>query len=77
MTVAADDGRLPVEGGGTERGHRLIGPLSKTDARPLLDWLLRKHPDTPKSRAKQWILAGRVSIGGVVMRKPHQPVPDP
>ena len=31
---------------------------------PLLDWLLRKYPETPKSRAKQWILAGRVSVGG-------------
>ncbi len=44
---------------------------------PLLDWLLRKHPDTPKSRAKQWILAGRVSVNGVVIRKPHQPIADP
>ena len=43
----------------------------------LLDWLLRKHPDTPKNRAKQWILAGRVSVNGVVVRKPHQPVADP
>jgi 23S rRNA pseudouridine1911/1915/1917 synthase len=42
-----------------------------------LDWLLRKHPDTPKSRAKQWILAGRVSINGVVFRKPHQTIADP
>jgi 23S rRNA pseudouridine1911/1915/1917 synthase len=44
---------------------------------PLLDWLLRKHPDTPKSRAKQWILAGRVSVNGVIIRKPHQTLPDP
>jgi 23S rRNA pseudouridine1911/1915/1917 synthase len=42
-----------------------------------LDWVLRKHPDTPKNRAKQWIVAGRVSVGGVVMRKPHQAIPDP
>src|ERR1035437_6290806 len=45
--------------------------------RPLLDWLLRKHPDTPKSRAKQWILAGRVSVHGVIIRKPHQTIADP
>jgi 23S rRNA pseudouridine1911/1915/1917 synthase len=45
--------------------------------RPLLDWLLREHPDTPKSRAKQWILAGRVSVGGTVLRKPHWLLPDP
>ena len=47
------------------------------DTSPLLDWLLRKHPDTPKSRAKQWILAGRVSVNGVILRKPHQLIPDP
>ncbi len=44
---------------------------------PLLHWLLRKYPDTPKSRAKQWILAGRVSVNGIVLRKPHQLLPDP
>ena len=48
-----------------------------TNVSPLLDWLLRKHPDTPKSRAKQWILAGRVSVNGVIIRKPHQAMPDP
>jgi len=51
--------------------------VTETKASPLLDWLLRKHPDTPRSRAKQWILAGRVSLNGVVIRKPHQPIPDP
>jgi 23S rRNA pseudouridine1911/1915/1917 synthase len=44
---------------------------------PLLQWLLRKYPETPKTRAKQWILAGRVSVNGVILRKPHQPMPDP
>ena len=44
---------------------------------PLLDWLLRKHPDTPKSRAKQWILAGRVSVNGAIIRRPHETMPDP
>ncbi len=50
-----------------------------TEARtaPLLDWLLRQYPDTPRSRAKQWILAGRVSVNGVVIRKPHQNIADP
>ena len=47
------------------------------DKSPLLDWLLRKHPDTPKTRAKQWILAGRVSVNDVIIRKPHQAIPDP
>jgi 23S rRNA pseudouridine1911/1915/1917 synthase len=45
--------------------------------RPLLHWLLRKYPDTPKSRAKQWILAGRVSVNGIVIRKPHHLLSDP
>jgi 23S rRNA pseudouridine1911/1915/1917 synthase len=44
---------------------------------PLLQWLLRKHPETPKTRAKQWILAGRVSVNGIILRKPHQPIADP
>ena len=49
----------------------------ETNTKPLLDWLLQKHPDTPKTRARQWILAGRVSVKGVVIRKPHQNIPDP
>lgn len=44
----------------------------ETDSRPLLDALLECYPETPKGRAKQWILAGRVSVNGVVVRKPHQ-----
>jgi 23S rRNA pseudouridine1911/1915/1917 synthase len=51
--------------------------MDMTRVSPLLDWLLRKHPDTPKSRAKQWILAGRVSVNGIIIRKPHQAIPDP
>ena len=54
-----------------------IGNLMETKASPLLDWVLLKHPDTPKSRAKEWILAGRVTVKGVVLRKPHQVIPDP
>jgi 23S rRNA pseudouridine1911/1915/1917 synthase len=45
----------------------------ETDTRSLLDALLAGHPETPKGRAKQWILAGRVSVNGVLVRKPHQP----
>ncbi|MFZ2641548.1 MAG: pseudouridine synthase [Verrucomicrobiia bacterium] len=44
---------------------------------PLLDWLLQQYPDTPKTRAKQWIVAGRVGVNGVIIRKPHQVIPDP
>jgi len=45
--------------------------------RPLLEWLLQEHPETPKKRAKQWILAGRVSVRGVVIRQPNRTIPDP
>jgi 23S rRNA pseudouridine1911/1915/1917 synthase len=48
-----------------------------SSTRPLLDWLLQNHPNTPRSRAKQWIVAGRVSVSGVVIRKPHQTIADP
>jgi 23S rRNA pseudouridine1911/1915/1917 synthase len=49
------------------------------DAHPrtLLDLLLEKFPDTPRKRAKEWILAGRVSLAGTVIRKPNHPLPDP
>lgn len=52
-------------------------PANAPNARPLLDWLLQKFPDTPKSRAKQWIAAGRVTVHGAVLRKPHERIPDP
>lgn len=53
--------------------------LTSTDSKEqsLLDWLLQEHPGTPKTRAKQWILAGRVSVAGRIIRKPHQTLPDP
>ena len=47
------------------------------ESQALLHWLLQRHPDTPKTRAKQWILAGRVRVGGVVVRKPHHLLRDP
>lgn len=47
------------------------------ESQALLHWLRQRHPDTPKTRAKQWILAGRVRVGGVVVRKPHQMLRDP
>jgi 23S rRNA pseudouridine1911/1915/1917 synthase len=47
------------------------------NVKTLLEWLLLAHPDTPKLRAKQWILAGRIRVGGVVQRKPHLRLPDP
>ena len=64
-------------GRSTGQGCRLTETVAKTNVSPLLEWLVRKHPDTPKGRAKQWILAGRVSVNGVVIRKPHQAFADP
>lgn len=51
--------------------------MIETNSRPLVDWLLRQHPDTPKNRAKEWIVAGRVSVNGVILRKPHETIADP
>ena len=45
--------------------------------RTLIELLVEKYPDTPKTRAKQWIMAGRVSVNGVVIRKPHESISDP
>ncbi len=42
-----------------------------------MDWLRLKHPSTPKTRAKQWIVAGRVSVNGRVIRRPHELICDP
>jgi 23S rRNA pseudouridine1911/1915/1917 synthase len=50
---------------------------AETQRQALLYWLLQKYPNTPRARAKQWILSGRVSVGGVVIRKPHEQCPDP
>lgn len=40
----------------------------------LIDRLLQQFPDTPKKRAKEWIIAGRVCVNGVVIRQPHAEV---
>lgn len=47
------------------------------ELRPLLAWLLLRFPDTPKSRARQWIAAGRVRVGGEIVRMPHRTMADP
>ena len=46
------------------------------NSRTLLDLVLEKFPDTPRKRAKEWIVAGRFSIAGAVVRKPNQLVID-
>lgn len=49
----------------------------ESEKRSLLQWLLQRYPDTPRTRAKQWIQAGRVRIGGVVWRKPQELLKNP
>jgi 23S rRNA pseudouridine1911/1915/1917 synthase len=55
----------------------MVPVASPTERKPFLEWVLKAFPDTPKSRAKQWIAAGRVRVNGVVIRKPHQSILDP
>lgn len=50
---------------------------TKNQDSPLLDWLVKKHPETPRKRAKQWIQAGRVSVHGEIIRQPHRTMADP
>jgi len=52
------------------------GPV-ENEIQPLLRWLLLRHPGTPKTRAKQWIAAGRVSVNGEIIRRPHHALRDP
>src|SRR5258708_5231353 len=47
------------------------------ETKSLVDWVLERHPETPKTRAKQWIQSGRVSVHSVVIRKPHHLLTDP
>ena len=49
----------------------------ENEPRPLLFWVLLRHPGTPRARAKRWIQAGRVSVAGVVIRKPQENLADP
>lgn len=39
--------------------------------RTLLEWVLDRYPDTPRTRAKQWIVSGRVTVDGSVVRQPQ------
>jgi 23S rRNA pseudouridine1911/1915/1917 synthase len=63
--TAPDSSVSPVPEGGQREGKK---------GGTLLDWLLRNYTDTPRTRARQWILAGRVRVNGQVARKPHMPV---
>jgi 23S rRNA pseudouridine1911/1915/1917 synthase len=43
-------------------------------SKTLLDLLLLQYPGTARTRAKQWIAAGRVTLNGAVIRKANQSV---
>lgn len=43
-----------------------------TNEKTLLEWVVAKYPETPRSRAKQWIESGRISVDGAVIRRPHE-----
>lgn len=45
--------------------------------RTLLEWVLQRYPDTPRTRAKQWIEAGRVRIDGRSRYRASETFPDP
>jgi 23S rRNA pseudouridine1911/1915/1917 synthase len=49
----------------------------ESELKPLLHWVLLHYPETPRTRAKQWIVIGRVSVAGEVLRRPHQLMPNP
>src|SRR5262245_60584665 len=53
------------------------GDAATNESRSVLDWLLAKYPETPKTRAKQWIASGRVRAHGSIVRKPHQLITNP
>jgi 23S rRNA pseudouridine1911/1915/1917 synthase len=55
----------------------MTGDGEENESKPLVDWVLQNFPDTPKTRAKQWIVSGRVRVDGMVIRKPQQVIPDP
>src|SRR5689334_17687438 len=55
----------------------MTGDSTATDRRPLLDWVLDRFPDAPRTRAKQWIQAGRIGIAGKVMRRATELLANP
>ena len=55
----------------------MTGDSTATNRRSLLDWVLAKFPETPRTRAKQWINAGRVSVDGKTLRRANELLADP
>jgi len=51
--------------------------VRELNQKPLLDWVLERFPDTPRRRAKEWIVSGRVVVGGNAVTTPHELMDDP
>jgi hypothetical protein len=49
----------------------------ESSRRQLLDWVLAGCSDTPKTRAKQWIVGARVPVNGSTIRMPHDRISNP
>jgi RluA family pseudouridine synthase len=45
--------------------------------KPLLDWVVRLCPDSPRKRVKEWIASGRFYLDGEVVTKAGQRMTDP
>ena len=50
---------------------------NESEVKPALEWLSERYPDSPRKRLKEWFTKGRVQLDGVVIKKPHEQMPDP
>lgn len=50
---------------------------SSADAKTLLEWACRQHPDSPRKRIKQWIADGRFRLDGEVVTRSGLRLADP
>ncbi|MGJ8639758.1 MAG: RluA family pseudouridine synthase [Opitutaceae bacterium] len=48
-----------------------------SEEKTLLEWAVRLCPDSPRKRIKEWIVAGRFCLDGVVVTKAGLRLPDP
>ena len=76
MNCGGDIRRTASEAAGPPTEDILGGTKAPAShSRTLLELVLEQFPDTPRKRAKEWIVAGRVSVAGAVVRKPNQLLP--
>lgn len=46
-------------------------------AKPALEWLSERYPDSPRKRLKEWFAQGRIQLDGMVLKRPHEQITDP